>query len=62
MESLTFYYCTVCGAMSMQNFRDDSCRVCHTAMRVNVVEVGAMGGGGLEVIKGPAPHTEDVDE
>jgi hypothetical protein len=59
MESLTFYYCTVCGAMSMKNFRDDSCRVCRTIMKVNFVEVSTIGGGGLEVTEGPAPHVQD---
>ncbi len=58
MENLTFYYCTSCGAMSMKNFRDDKCNVCNVIMKVNFVEVG---GAGLEVIEGPAPHTEDLE-
>jgi hypothetical protein len=57
-ESLTFYYCTICGAMSMKNFRDEFCRGCGVAMKVNFVEVHNVGGGGLEVIEGPAPHED----
>lgn len=54
-ESLIFYYCNVCGAMSMHNFRDTNCAVCQTTMRVTAVEIS---GGGLEVVEYAAPHTE----
>lgn len=46
--------------MSMKNFRDESCRVCRVATKVNFVEVTNL--GGLEVFEGPAPHTEAVTE
>lgn len=55
-ESLTFYYCISCGIMRMRNFRDEHCVVCGVVGKVNFVEVSNIGGGGLEVIEGSAPH------
>jgi 3-phosphoglycerate kinase len=59
---LTFYACGACGAMSMDNFRDDCCRVCKVAMNVRKHVVVVSGGDSnamLIVSEYLAPHVDD---
>lgn len=54
-NTLTFFYCDSCGAMSMKNFRGESCLVCHVIGKVWQVEIYAPDGESVEVRKSPAP-------
>jgi hypothetical protein len=55
---LTFYCCGKCGGMFMKNIRDESCPICHVAMKVRCVEVWS-DAGELKVQESPAPHRTD---
>jgi hypothetical protein len=57
-NAFRFFYCASCGAMSVRNFRDESCPVCRVAMECWMVEVRGETEETLYVTESEAPHID----
>lgn len=57
MSDFRFYCCTSCGAIFMQNFRDEYCRVCKVAGKVDEVNFYFDTPDHIKVLS--APHEEE---
>jgi hypothetical protein len=60
VADLTLYYCESCGVLSVKNFRDGSCPVCHVAMKVGRIDIFFDEPDHIE--RGKAEHTDETDD